>query len=69
MKRSPDALSYIKNEAGPKAPQTVELGFSEKQVTDVLGQPEKILKLGPKTIYVYKDLKVTFTDGLVADLQ
>lgn len=51
------------------APKTVELGFTEKQVVDALGQPEKILKVGSKTIYVYKDVKVSFTDGRVADLQ
>ena len=51
------------------APKTVELGFTEKQVIDTLGQPEKILKLGSKTIYVYKDIKVSFIDGRVADLQ
>ena len=57
--------------AGPQqgAPMTVELGFTEKQVVDALGQPEKILKVGSKTIYVYKDAKVSFTDGRVADLQ
>jgi hypothetical protein len=51
------------------APKTVELGFTGKQVVDILGQPEKILKVGPKTIYVYKDVKVSFTDGRLADLQ
>ncbi len=34
-----------------------------------LGQPEKIVNLGPKQIYVYKDLKVTFLKGKVSDVQ
>jgi hypothetical protein len=61
--------SVTKSNAAPGAPKTVEIGFTEKQVVDVLGQPEKILKNGPKTIYIYKDIKVTLTNGNVSDLQ
>jgi len=39
------------------------------QVKSALGQPEKIVDLGKKQIYVYKDLKVTFVDGKVTDVQ
>jgi len=59
----------IKAATLPQTPKTVEVGFTEQQVVEALGQPEKILKLGAKTIYVYKDIKVSFTDGRVADLQ
>jgi len=49
---------------------TVSLGQSPDQVKPLLGQPEKIMDLGPqKQIYVYKDLKITFIDGKVADVQ
>jgi hypothetical protein len=34
-----------------------------------LGQPEKIVNLGTKQIYVYKDLKITFVSGKVSDVQ
>ncbi len=34
-----------------------------------LDKPEKIVNLGPKQIYVYRDLKVTFIDGKVSDVQ
>ncbi len=34
-----------------------------------MGKPEKIVNLGPKKIYVYKDLKVTFLNGKVFDVQ
>jgi hypothetical protein len=53
--------------AGP--PATVEIGQTPDQVTAILGQPEKIINLGPKQIYVYKDLKVTFVKGKVTDAQ
>lgn len=50
-------------------PATVEIGQSPDQVVAILGQPEKIINLGPKQIYVYKDLKVTFVKGKVTDAQ
>ena len=56
--------------AAPAAPPaTVEIGQTPDQVTAILGQPEKILNLGTKQIYVYKDLKVTFVKGKVTDAQ
>jgi hypothetical protein len=39
------------------------------QVEAAMGKPEKIVNLGPKKIYVYKDLKVTFLNGKVFDVQ
>jgi hypothetical protein len=38
-------------------------------VEDILGKPERIVDLGAKVIYVYKDMKVTFVDGKVTDVQ
>ncbi|MGA8143939.1 MAG: hypothetical protein WB987_08640 [Candidatus Acidiferrales bacterium] len=53
----------------PAPPATVEIGQTPDEVTAILGQPEKIINLGPKQIYVYKDLKVTFVKGKVTDAQ
>ncbi len=50
-------------------PQTIQMGMTVDQVQSSLGKPEKIVNLGPKQIYVYKDLKVTFLNGRVADVQ
>ena len=50
-------------------PPTVALGQTPDQVIAALGQPKSIMDLGPKKIYVYKDAKVTFRDGKVADIQ
>lgn len=50
-------------------PQTIQMGMTPDQVQGALGQPEKIVNLGAKQIYVYKDLKVTFFGGKVVDVQ
>ena len=50
-------------------PQNIALGMTTDQVQAVLGKPEKTVNLGAKQIYVYKDLKVTFQNGKVSDVQ
>jgi hypothetical protein len=50
-------------------PQSIQMGMTMDQVTAAMGQPEKTVNLGPKQIYVYKDLKVIFINGRVADVQ
>lgn len=54
------------NEAQTK---TVKLGMSTDNVKQLLGSPEKIIDLGTKTIYVYKDIKVVFVNSKVSDVQ
>lgn len=49
--------------------KTVDIGMTTDQVKQVLGAPEKTMNLGPKTIYVYTDVKVIFKDSKVADVQ
>ena len=56
--------------AAPAAePVSVDVGQTIDQVTAALGTPLKIVNLGAKKIYVYKDMKVTFKDGKVSDVQ
>jgi hypothetical protein len=50
-------------------PQTIEKGMTPDQVTNALGKPDKIVNLGTKQLYIYKDLKVTFVNGKVSDVQ
>lgn len=50
-------------------PQTIEKGQTTDQVQAALGKPDKIVNLGSKQLYVYKDLKVTFVNGKVVDVQ
>jgi hypothetical protein len=55
----------------PQAPpKTLKIGQSKDEVIANFGQPEKVVKLGTKEIYYYKDLgKVTFVSGKVTDVQ
>jgi hypothetical protein len=53
----------------PAPPQQIEKGQTIDQVVAAIGQPDKIVNLGAKQIYVYKDIKVTFLNGKVADVQ
>jgi hypothetical protein len=53
----------------PPEPQQIEKGQTPDQVKAALGTPDKIVTIGPKQIYVYKDLKVTFLNGKVSDVQ
>jgi len=50
-------------------PQQIEMGQTPDQVKGTLGNPDKMVNLGPKQIWVYKDLKVTFLNGRVVDVQ
>jgi hypothetical protein len=50
-------------------PQTIEKGQTPDQVEAALGKPDKIVNLGAKQLYIYKDLKVTFLNGKVTDVQ
>jgi hypothetical protein len=47
----------------------VQLGMTTDQVQSILGKPQKIFNVGAKQIYVYQDVKVTFQNGKVADVQ
>ncbi len=54
--------------AGSKT-KTLELGQTVEQIEAILGKPITVAKLGTKTIYTYKDMKIVFTDGKVSDVQ
>jgi hypothetical protein len=50
-------------------PPTIALGQNMDQVTAGFGQPLKLAKVGTKTIFYYKDMKVTFTNGKVSNVE
>ena len=56
-------------EAAAQNTKTISLGQTPEQVKAILGEPEKIVNLGPKITYIYKDMKVIFQDGKVSDVQ
>jgi hypothetical protein len=50
-------------------PPTIEIGQKIDKVTAGFGQPQRIAKIGVKTIYYYKDMKVIFTNGKVSNVE
>ena len=50
-------------------PPTISIGQTKDQVTAGFGQPLKVANLGGKTIFYYKDMKVTFTGGKVSNVE
>jgi hypothetical protein len=50
-------------------PPTIALGQTKNQVTAAFGQPVRMAKLGVKEIFYYKDMKVTFTNGKVSNVE
>jgi hypothetical protein len=53
----------------PGEPAEVKVGQTQEQVVAAFGQPFKKAKTSTKEIYFYKDMKVTFVDGKVADVE
>jgi len=53
----------------PPATVNIALGQSIDQVKAQLGPPLTIIDLGPKKIYKYKDMKITFKDGKVSNVE
>jgi hypothetical protein len=56
-------------DAPPVAPRSIALGQTKDEVVAAFGQPQKIVNLGAKELYLYPDMKVTFLNGKVADVQ
>jgi len=50
-------------------PASIDKGMTTDQVQAAMGKPDKIVNLGAKTIYYYKDMKVIFLSGKVSDVQ
>jgi hypothetical protein len=50
-------------------PPTIALGQTKDEVIAGFGQPMRIAKLGVKENFYYKDMKVTFTNGKVSNVQ
>jgi len=50
-------------------PPTIDVGQTMDQVTAGFGQPLRVARVGAKTIFYYKDMKVTFTNGKVSNVE
>lgn len=69
IKKVIDPIVQLETDAQAANTKTVELGQTPDQVKTAVGAPDKIIKLGAKEIYVYKDMKVVFVDGKVSDVE
>jgi hypothetical protein len=69
VKKAINRVIVAQSEYQEAPPATVGLGMSPAEVEEVLGKPSKVVDLGTKKIYVYSDIKVTFVDGKVTDVQ
>lgn len=56
-------------DAAAAPPPTIALGQKKDDVVANFGQPMRVVKLGTKEIDYYKDMKVTFVNGKVTDVQ
>ena len=55
--------------AAAAVPPTISLGQTMNQVTASFGEPLKVANLGGKSIFYYKDMKVTFINGKVSNVE
>jgi hypothetical protein len=55
--------------AAPVQTTNIGIGSSIEEVEAAMGQPLTKADAGKKKIYVYKDMKITFMDGKVSDVQ
>ena len=63
-----DIISEGAQEPGDSG-ATISLGMSIAQVESAMGRPKNTVDLGSKQIYVYQNLKITFLNGRVSDVQ
>jgi hypothetical protein len=66
----PQSAPEVQPEAEPPAtPAKIEMGQSPDQVRSIFGPPADVISLGSKQIYLYPNLKITFMDGKLSDVQ
>jgi hypothetical protein len=63
-----DAVIINEERMQAAAPATVALNQTFAEVEKALGKPDRVVDLGTKVTWVYKDMKVVFVDGKVADV-
>jgi hypothetical protein len=69
VKKTIDTVITDPATASAAESKTVKLEMSPDEVKKALGNPDKIVDLGQKQIYIYKDMKITFIDAKVTDAQ
>lgn len=70
VSEAPPAEAGSAVQAPPAGPSpSIGVGSTIDDVVAAWGQPQRVADLGGKKIYIYKDVKVTFQDGRVVDVQ
>jgi hypothetical protein len=69
MKKTIDTVITDPVTASTVESKTIKLGMSPDVVKRSLGNPDKIVDLGAKQVYIYKDMKVVFLNNQVSDVQ
>ena len=66
-----DINSFLvsEDEVETAPPKSIQIGQSPEEVQEIFGRPGKIIDLGSKLIYMYDDIKITFLEGKVADVE
>jgi hypothetical protein len=65
---TPPSTKLTFSTAGPAQPTLIP-GLSIDQAKAIQGEPQRIVEVGNRKIYVYKDLKITFTNGRLTDIE
>jgi hypothetical protein len=68
-KQADDSGSVGDSSIPAKAPVEISLGQTTEEVVAALGKPPRVVNLGSKKIYVYPDLKITFVNGKVTNVE
>jgi hypothetical protein len=69
-----EVVAQVRTEGEPPSsapaagPVVIKVGQTIDEVTTSLGSPVTVIDLGSKKIYKYQDMKITFMDGKVADV-
>jgi hypothetical protein len=69
IEKTVEAVITPESEVKAASTKSVDMGQTPAEVEAALGAPGKIINLGSKMIYVYKDMKIVFVDGKVSDVQ
>jgi hypothetical protein len=69
LKKAIDPVFATAEVANATQSKTITLGMQPDAVKAVLGNPDKIVDLGAKKIYVYHDMKVVLINDAVTDVQ
>lgn len=69
VKKVIDPVLAVEAELASAEPPTIELGQPPEAIEGILGKPVRIVKAADKIMWIYSDLKITFVDGKVSEIE